>query len=305
MWDELAKYRGKGIRYRGKRYSPYSFRTYDQYRRSPYNISRYAKYRGYRGYRSRPEGIEQYAQPQETYSKQEKEPETKLLSKEEFFQRYPPSFPEHWSEEFRKEVMDRMYDRYVENAVFEAFKRRLESENEQKEQEAEDFKQDPRDRLLEIIKEKGIESEEGKAAYEELLRIQHEEVNRAEEEYRKGKLGSQESFQSTETEASLVDERKTRDEAGSELQEQKQGTGEMSQAEVEEVMEQLESELFEPEEIEPELSGEAEETAEQLSEEAMQMGEEEVEALIEDALTETEAEYDVGAESEYEEEDEW
>ncbi|MEM2271947.1 MAG: hypothetical protein QXP56_04685 [Archaeoglobaceae archaeon] len=274
---KLAKYRGKG--YRGSRYRHYN--PYRASRYSPYRLrsSRYRSPYLKRGYEVRPE------QPYESYKRNEDnkpEVEQRVLSREEFFKRYPPSFPEHWSEEFRKEVMDRMYDRYVDfmgwKALSEGMKepqaekkeeKRPENEEDVKE-EAVEFKQDPQDRLLEIIREKGIESPEGRAAYEELLRIQHAEINRLEDEYGK-------EVEKSENEANLLGKNE-------QPFEEPESNEELSQEEAEEILNQLEDELFN------DNIDQTEAKAEELAEKALEMDDSEIESLVEQALEETDIE---------------
>lgn len=290
----MTRYRSREGRHRGggsyrRSYSPYLRRD------SPYQIRRgsfYPYYRSRRSYEIEPS--EQNRTPLETRygpkpekQSSEAEPKKSLLSREEFFERYPPNFPKHWNQEFRKEVMDTMYDRYVDSATFKALSEKIKAEEEEKQEEKNDegFDQDPQDKLLEIIKEKGIGSPEGKAAYEDLMKIQLEEINRHEDEYRKeeAKLSAKENV-SERTESLSKNERIEK--TGDQLMEAE--PKELNQAEVEGVMEQLENELFEkPENLEP---NEVEEKAEHLAEEALEIDAAEMEELVQDVLEETRAE---------------
>lgn len=275
MRRKLAKYRGKGYRgsrhryynpYKGLRYSPYRLRT-SRYR-SPYLKHRY-------------EVESELYELGYSRNKDKGEAEQKILGREEFFKRYPPSFPEHWSEEFKKEVMDRMYERYVDFMVWKALgerakdsqaEKREEKGDENKEnlkEEAAEFKQDPQDKLLEIIKEKGVESPEGKAAYDELLRIQHTEINKLEDEYRK-ELEKIESETVPEKDGPPVEEPVVNEE--------------LSQEEAEEILNQLEGELFNENLEQTEIK------VEELAEQALEMDNTEIESLVEQALEEIDIE---------------
>ena len=291
MKEELAKYRGKGLRYRrNKLYS----RGYNPYRYNPY---RTRPYRRTNEYEVEPSEVEpRYSSGSRYNQNVEKQPSTeqKILSREEFFERYPPSFPYHWNEDFRKEVMDRMYNRYVENAFFNAFKEKLKAEEKEKEaeekQEGDDFKRDPQDRLLEVIEKKGIESPEGKAAYDELLKIQLKEINKLESNEKESELDHKNEHHVEESQSET------------ESPEQTNKPTELSQTEVEQIMDQLEGELFNEPEIEPNEIEKAEDLAEQV-----EMDEGEIEDLVKTAVEETKIESsELGAElePEYETEEE-
>ncbi|MEM3489891.1 MAG: hypothetical protein QXO75_09610 [Nitrososphaerota archaeon] len=129
----MARYRIRGSRYRGARYrryrNPYRFSKYNPYRARSKYLSPYAR----RGQDYESELSEErthyslppeprYAQKPEKQARAEVGEQNRLLSREEFFERYPPSFPEHWNEDFRKEVMDRMYDRYVDFMIGKALR---------------------------------------------------------------------------------------------------------------------------------------------------------------------------------------
>ena len=316
----LARYRGKGMRYRPRSYrgrgSPYA-RRYSPYRSKLYNPNRNSPYR-----RAQESEVseQQYSLPPETRyePRQEKrtgeaEPEGRLLSRGEFFQRHPPNFPEHWNNDFRKDVMDRMYGRYVEFAIGKALGERIEAEKEEaaKKEEPEkpevgndkDFEQDPQDKLLEVIGEKGIDSPDGKATYEELLGIQLREINGLEDEYWKEKdepeAGSSDSPQFSNRGTEPRSESGPQDgapetERESAVQDQGQ-VKELSQAEANHIMDQLEGELF----TEPEVELSEIEKADALAEQALQIDEAEIEDLVRASLEETKLESsELGAELE-------
>lgn len=322
----MARYRGKGIRYRPRG-------SYSSYR-SPYT-RRYSPYRAKMGryppryrrsnpaYESEPSeqvGTQYAPPPEPTYAPRTKrqpksevaEESRSLLSKDEFFERYPAKFPEHWDEHFRKEVMDRMYDRYVEFIIGKALIEKSEAEEKQEvkkeEQERseaqslEDFEQDPQDKLLEVIKKMGMDSPEGKAAYDELLDVQLKEINKLEDEYgnREDRLEAQAPdsphFENQDGAEQVNESNPDRKvfEAGPELQEQNQAeVKELSQAEMEQVMDHLEGELFNEPDVEPSEI----EKAEHLAEQALEMDKPEIEDLVHTALEETKLESsELGAE---------
>lgn len=279
MRRKLVKYRGRyGSKY--KHHNPYKSLRYSPYRLRP---GRYRSPYLRRGYEVEPEQASYSPEP--SYSKGNEgklEIGQKVLSREEFFERYPPTFPEHWSEEFRREIMNRMYERYVDFMSWRALseglkepqaeKKEEEKSKENLKEESIKFEQDPQDRLLEIIGEKGIDSQEGKAAYEELLRIQHTEINRLEDEYKKEVENSNEETNLSER----LNEQP--------VEEYVSNVEELSQEEAEEILSRLEGELFN------ESLEQTEVKAEELADQALEMSNTEIEGLVEQALEETDIE---------------
>lgn len=269
----MTKYRGRGSRYRGRgqyrrgNYSPYSSRKYGSYSASRPNLSSYS--RSSQNYSSEPKydsrSISQlrtqdnsesrYLPRSENQTYQGSEKNRRLLSREEFFEHYPTDFPKHWNDDFRKEVMDMMYRRYIDFEGPKPLKDPIEKETLKAEPEAEkkdsnekvgnkgtDFETNPQDRLLDEIKEKGAESSEGKAAYEELMETQLKEINDLEDEYWKQK-DKEPSPQEVEIQSN--DGKEVMQESSSDVE-----IEELDQPEVENIMEQMEGEIFEPEGVE-------------------------------------------------------
>ncbi len=307
MKNNMAKYRGRGTQYRG--YSPYRRGSYSSYRTRGYDL--YSPYRARRGsfspysrlrrqdyewankpdrtaaetgYVPRPERQGSDGQPSGQVKKYELSdiprpelvatpvaPGRLLWTKEELFEHFPPRFPEHWDKdpELKKAVMEQPPEVDQE-------------------------------KLIEIINEKGKDSAEGKAAYEQLLKIQLEEINKAEDEYRAQAELKADQNGPERMAAPTENERAERAETQ---------PAELSQTEIEETMEQLEGELLEPERFE---ADELEENAESVAEQALQ-DTEELEGLVQEALEDTIAESselgpelgsELGIEDEKEEEEE-
>lgn len=331
MKGSLVKYKGKGTGYRtGRGYRPrnpyipraYSpnrasrYRARNPYSRSPYRLRIGPRYGSHSRIKSEP-NARLYSPPEPRYeprsenrASSEVGPRKGLLGREEFFEHHPPNFPEHWNEDFRKEVMDKAYDRYVESAIFKALAEKVEAEENQgmkkeesekpEERGLEDFERDPQDKLLDVIQEKKADSPEGKAAYDELLNVQLREINKLEDEYSKerDKLEAENSEKNQIPE--LASESNLEGKPELELQGQNRSeVEELSQAEMEQAMDHLESDLF----SEPEVELSEIEKAEAVEEDMSQMDQAEIEVLVSEALEETmlessEIESEIGSEVE-------
>lgn len=307
---ELIRYSSKRSNnrrggYRGFYHGPYNHRRYSPYRAKAgrYTPRYRMSSRVYEGepteeigpqYNSPPES--RYAQRMEKQLKDQEAGELRSSpSGQGFPGRYPPSFPEHWVEGFRKEVMSGIYEQHAESAMRKALAEKSEAEGKtgaggeiprkSEDQDSEDFRQDAQERLLEIIGNKGFESTEGKAAYEELMRIQHEELNRLEAEYwgEKDRRDTKAKVENSADKDTSKEESRVEPELGS--------------PEVERTLNQIEGELFaEPEAERSEVDG-----AERLAEQALEMGESEIEDLVHTAIEETKIESsELGAEPGYE-----
>ncbi|MEM0328123.1 MAG: hypothetical protein QXN53_06085 [Thermoproteota archaeon] len=189
-----------------------------------------------------------------------------------------------------------MYDRYVDFMIGKGLAEKIKAEekeevkNEQEKLEpiSEDSEPD-QETLLEIIKEKGIGSPEGKSAYDELLRTQLKEINRLEDEYR-----TEDRLETNRLENSELESQETSEQAGElkpegkslEPEQASQGeVEELSQTEIEQAMSQLEGELFNGPKIELNEIEKAETLAEQV-----EMDRAEIEDLVQTTIEETKLE---------------